>query len=260
LQTDRGRLRQILLNLLSNAIKYNRSGGTVVVSVENRHKGMLRIFIKDTGFGIPANFADQLFEPFNRLGKESGEIEGTGIGLTITKQIIELLGGQIGFESEANEGSLFWVDVPVSVNSLEVAENSISPIEQSVHKQMRNGSAKILYVEDNPSNLTLMSEVIAQLDDIEMEAAESAEIAFDQITKSRPNLIIMDINLPGLDGIEAIKKLKQDEDTKSIPIIALSAAAMPNQVKRGKDAGFLEYITKPIKVEEIQNAIKKHLR
>ena len=255
LRTDRSRLGQVLLNLLSNAIKYNQSGGKVSVSTSVVRNGFLRFSVVDTGLGIPKQKQENIFEPFNRLGREAGDIQGTGIGLTITKQIIDLTGGYIGFESEEGVGSTFWIDIPIAnegdgnndtVHTSDVA--NIAPIDMS-------SEGVILYVEDNPANLRLMEAVIDRFDGMTLKSAINAEIGLGMAREILPDLILMDINLPGMDGIEALSELRKDEKTKAIPVIAITAAAMPHEKELGAKVGFEAYITKPINVPEVLEAI-----
>ena len=257
LRADATRLRQVLLNLLSNAIKYNTEGGEVAVACQPVESGMLRIMVSDTGLGIPADQQNKLFLPFERLGREAGEIEGSGVGLTITKQIIELMGGHIGFESEEGKGSTFWVDVPVS------GKKAISKRQRALSKKAKTaapdtGAApprSFLYIEDNPSNLELMEMIIDMVPNATLIAARTAELGLDLAVEKRPDLILMDINLPGMNGMEALKKLKASTATKDIPVVAISAAAMPKDIEAALEAGFKHYLTKPLNVDETKDVI-----
>ncbi|MBT3550385.1 MAG: response regulator, partial [Rhodospirillaceae bacterium] len=202
-----------------------------------------------------------MFEPFNRLGLEAGEIEGTGIGLTITKQIIELLDGRIGFESEEGTGSTFWFELPIAEDDTSSPDEIAKAVISDVKLGIANAHTQtILYIEDNPSNLALMNAVIGRLPNFTMLSAPNAEVGLDLAKNELPGLILMDINLPGMDGVDALRKLRSDDATKNIPVIALTAAAMPHEIERGKQAGFEEYITKPINIDEILEAMTVHLR
>lgn len=260
LKTDKTRFRQVLLNLLSNAVKYNRPGGSVTVTSEMAEDNFQRISVIDTGIGIAKIQQAGLFEPFNRLGLEAGEIEGTGIGLTITKQIMGLLGGRIGYESEDGVGSTFWIELPISEDQSSARKDAVESIVSEIKFDLATTNSKsILYIEDNPSNLALMKAVVARIPNLTMLSAPDAETGLDLAKSRSPDLILMDINLPGIDGVDALEKLRSQENTKSIPVIALTAAAMPHEIERGKQAGFEEYITKPINVAEVLEAFNAHL-
>ncbi|MDH5749034.1 MAG: ATP-binding protein, partial [Rhodospirillales bacterium] len=259
LSTDYTRFKQVLLNLLTNAIKYNREGGTVSLDCRPASDGMARIIVTDTGEGIPADKWDGLFRPFDRLGREAGEIEGTGIGLTISKKIIELLGGSIGFESEEGKGSAFWIDVPLStVQELTpgIVKAKESPVSDKAVNTV-NRAPLILYIEDNPANLMFMEKMIKQLSDMNLISARTAEAGIELAKEREPDLILMDINLPGMSGIEAMKELRRNEKTRDIPVVAVTAAAMTHNVEAGKQAGFKAYLTKPLDLGEAMNTIEK---
>lgn len=259
LKTDRNRACQVLLNLLSNAIKYNRKYGKVTVAATVLDNGFLRLSVSDTGLGIPKQQQGGLFEPFERLGREAGEIEGTGIGLTITKRITELLDGVIGFDSEENVGSVFWIDLPISDDQLKGNDPSQAELFEGKNAGTDGAEGVILYIEDNPANLRLMQAVISGLPNLTMRTAPTAELGLNLARNLQPNLILMDVNLPGMNGIQALNNLRGEEETKNIPVIAISAAAMPHEIQRGKEAGFEAYITKPIKVPEVIKAINERI-
>ena len=256
---DITRLKQVLLNLMSNAVKYNRENGSVLVGCEAISGHKLRISVKDTGLGIPEEKQEYLFEPFNRLGAEVTEIEGTGIGLSITKRLIELMNGEIGFESEMEVGSTFWVDIPLAGDQ-EISEDQkdrMGKYEWQSDSVNFDGSKIMLYVEDNPMNLALMEKIIGQFSNLVLRSAHTAELGIAMAVQEKPDLIVMDVNLPGMDGIEATKELKINEYTKDIPVIGLSARALPRDVKKAMDAGFEKYITKPMVISEMIEAISE---
>ncbi|NVJ90439.1 MAG: response regulator [Methylocystaceae bacterium] len=244
---DFTRLKQVLSNLLSNAIKYNVANGQVKLDSSLGPKGFWRFTVTDTGYGIEAENLDQLFQPFNRLNAENTDIEGTGIGLTITKHLIEIMGGEIGVDSTLGEGSTFWVDIPLSDDSIQRDKPQVGT--DSLHTPKRlDGIKTILYVEDNPANMRLMRELITQLPRTNFVEAGTAEEGLELIHQNKPDLVLMDINLPGMDGFEAFEVLRDDPQTSDIPIIALTANAMPREVERGRELGFKAYLTKPIDV------------
>jgi len=205
---------------------------------------------------------ESLFIPFNRLEAENSEIEGTGVGLTITKRLVELMGGGIGLQSEVGEGSTFWIELPVYSQDdtfLQVkSEAKIKATPLATAKAF--GEQKtVLYVEDNPANLDLMRELMEQFSDVKMISAHTAELGLELAETHKPDLILLDINLPGMDGFEALDKLKLMDETKNTPILALSANAMERDVTRGLQAGFLEYLTKPLNIEKTLSALRKAL-
>ncbi len=247
---DRTRMKQVLINLLSNAIKYNKVAGSVVVSCLLAANGKLRICIEDTGEGLSAEKLSQLFQPFNRLGQEANAEEGTGIGLVMTKRLIELMGGVIGVESTVGKGSVFWIEL----NLTEEQKHDLSYHEQIVHPEPLIDSDSmqhtLLYVEDNPANLMLVEDLIARRPDIRLLTARDGIRGVEIARQALPDVILMDINLPGISGIKALKLLSDDSLTSHIPVIALSANAIPSDIRKGLDAGFFRYLTKPIKVNE----------
>ena len=259
---DRTRLNQAMLNLLSNAIKYNKPGGSIKVSSAPTADQKIRITVEDTGIGIPLERQAEIFEPFSRLGADQMGIEGTGIGLTITKQLIELMDGEIGFHSTFDEGSSFWIELPIS-KSIELAEkpsNFNGQGLENVYGISADDQFVLLYIEDDSSNLHLMEEFIDNVPYLNLLTATSAEDGLDIARQQRPDIIIMDINLPGMSGIDAMAFLSNHKDTKEIPVIALSAAAMPHDLQKGKEAGFFNYMTKPFDIEEVLKNINKALK
>jgi CheY-like chemotaxis protein/two-component sensor histidine kinase len=253
-EADRTRVKQVLINLLSNAIKYNKSGGTVVVDCVAKTPGRIRICVKDSGDGLNPDKQTQLFQPFNRLGQEASVEEGTGIGLVVCKRLIELMGGAIGVESTVGEGSVFWIDLnltaePQPVAGDEPAASARAPVQADA--QMRT----LLYVEDNPANMMLVEDLIARRPDIRLLSARDGKHGIELARTSRPDVILMDINLPGISGITALRILAENPATAHIPVIALSANAMPRDIAKGLEAGFFRYLTKPIKVNEFMDTL-----
>ncbi len=252
---DRTRVKQVLINLLSNAIKYNREHGMVEVKCIESAPGRIRISIKDTGAGLSPKQLAQLFQVFNRLGQEAGGVEGTGIGLVVAKRLIELMGGIIDVESTVGVGSVFWFElVSVAEPHLSVEEvDAAALIQPHVPREARLHT--LLYVEDNPANLQLVKQIIARHPDMRLLAAVDGYSGIEIARASLPDVILMDINMPGMNGYEALKILHADPATAHIPVLALTANAMPRDIKNGMEAGFFHYITKPIMVNEFMEAL-----
>ncbi|MCX7173338.1 MAG: PAS domain S-box protein [Proteobacteria bacterium] len=257
---DRTRATQVLINLLSNAIKYNRENGTVEVKCSCTPE-RLRISIKDSGAGLSPEQLLQLFLPFNRLGQENGTEEGTGIGLAFTKQLIELMGGSISVESTVGVGSEFVIELIRDVMPRLAAGNTM-PTESAKHSLGSGGATRrtLLYVEDNPANLMLVEQIIEGQPNIRMLSARDGNSGVAFARAHLPDVILMDINLPGISGIEAMNILRKDPATRHIPIIALSANAMLRDITKGLEAGFFRYLTKPIKINEFMNALDDALK
>ena len=252
---DRTRVKQVLINLLSNAIKYNLQQGTVEVNCAESTPGRVRISIKDSGAGLSPEKLGQLFQAFNRLGQEAGGEEGTGIGLVVAKRLVELMGGIIGVESSVGVGSVFWFElISAAEPHLSVEEGDAAALAQpQVPREARLHT--LLYVEDNPANLQLVKQIIARHPDISLLTAVDGYSGIEIARVSQPDVILMDINLPGMNGFEALKILRADPTTAHIPVLALTANAMPRDIKNGMEAGFFRYITKPIKVSEFMEAL-----
>jgi PAS domain S-box-containing protein len=252
---DRTRVKQVLINLLSNAIKYNREQGTVEVKCTTTSPERIRISFKDTGAGLPPEKLTQLFQPFNRLGQESRAGEGTGIGLVMSKRVVELMEGAIGVESTVGVGSVFWIELLLTTapTFLVASPESTTAIQARIPTAARLRT--LLYVEDNPANLTLVEQLIARRSDIRLLTAVNGTLGIEIARASQPEVILMDINLPGISGIEALKILREDPATAHIPVVALSANAMQRDTKKGMEAGFFYYLTKPIKVNEFMDAL-----
>ncbi len=254
-RADRTRVKQILLNLLSNGIKYNREGGTVIVECVLKSPERLRISVRDTGAGLAADKLSQLFQPFNRLGQQSGGEEGTGIGLVMTKRLTELMGGVIGVESTVGVGSVFWVELirapkpQDSIHAWDAALAPAAPVESGI------GERTVLYVEDNPANLKLVEQIIARRPDLRLLSATDAEAGIELARTLQPEVILMDINLPGISGVRALQILREDPLTRHIPVVAISANAMPHDIRKGLDAGFFHYLTKPIRVDAFMKTL-----
>jgi len=248
---DRVRIKQVLINLLSNAVKYNRSGGTVTVSYQAKSTGRISICIADTGAGLTPDELTQLFQPFNRLRQEENTEEGTGIGLVVCKRLLELMGGAIGVECTIGEGCVFWIELdraPPPHPLVQTVELTAPP---NIEAQGQAGALRtLLYVEDNPANLKLIEAIIARQPCIRLLTAPNGKYGIEMAHQFLPDLILMDIDLPDMSGIKVLQMLIGDPATAHIPVIALSANAMPRDIEKGLKAGFLRYLTKPIKIDE----------
>lgn len=244
---DSVRFKQVLLNLISNAVKYNRQNGKVSISSTITDNGMKRISIMDTGVGIPKDKHREVFTAFSRLGAEGSDVEGTGIGLTIAKQLVEAMNGKIDFKSTKGRGSTFWIELPVSNHRILKAKTTEEEDNCSKNHATKC-TGNVLYIEDNSANATLMSVILDSIPGIKLEITDTAELGLTIAYQTLPDLILMDIQLPGMSGHEALAELKSNDNTKNIPVIAVSADAIPYEIKKGLDAGFLDYITKPFDV------------
>ena len=258
-EADRTRLKQVLLNLLSNAVKYNRDAGAVVVDTAFDSPGKVRISVHDTGLGLRPDQLDMLFQPFNRLGQENSGQEGTGIGLVVTRRLVELMKGAIGVSSRVGVGSVFWIELPVTVpHALSIKE--AQPVPALPHDSPdANARHTLLYVEDNPANLKLVEEIVRFRPDLRLMAAQDGHLGIEMARLHQPDLILMDLNLPCVSGMDALKTLRSDPRTAHIPVIALTANAMPRDVERGLAAGFFRYLTKPINIDEFTEAVDSTL-
>ena len=263
-RADRTRLKQVLLNLLSNAIKYNREGGSVVLACVPGDPGRLRLSVQDTGMGLTRAQLGQLFQPFNRLGQENGTQEGTGIGLVVTRRLVELMGGEIEVASSPGAGSTFSIQLDAAV-----APQLAAALRPQGTPAAAPGNAApaaphlLLYIEDNPANLRLVQEIVRMRADLRLLAAPDAQLGIDMARTHRPEIILMDLNLSGMSGLQALRILREDPATAAIPVIALTANAMPREVERGLAAGFFRYLTKPIDIGNFNQAVDgtlAHLR
>ncbi len=255
-QADRTRVKQVLINLLSNAIKYNRAQGTVGVTCSENPGNRVRISVHDTGEGLPSEKLAQLFQPFNRLGQEASSEQGTGIGLVMSKRLVELMGGEIGVESTVGAGSVFWFELTLSAEQQYADIAEVSPAPHRAHELHDNLPRTLLYVEDNLANMQLVEQLIARRPDMRLLSAGDAMLGITLARTHLPEVILMDINLPGgMSGIQALKILREDPATAHIPVLAISANAMPHDIKKGLQVGFLRYITKPIDINEFMEAL-----
>ena len=257
---DRTRLKQVLINILFNAVKYNKAAGEVVVECALRPHNLLRVSVRDTGAGLSEQQLSQLFQPFNRLGKEAGVEEGTGIGLVVTKRLVEMMGGSIGVDSRVGIGSVFWIELSLTAAPRFIIDDGEGVA--AVRPQLPAGTPlrTLLYVEDNPANLELVEQLIARRPELHLLTAADGSLGIEFARVYQPEMILMDINLPGISGLEAMKILRADPVTAHIPIIALSANAVPRDIERALEAGFFDYLTKPIKVDRFMDALDAALQ
>ena len=251
-KADSTRVKQILINLLSNAIKYNKVGGTVVVTCLEVGLGRIRIGFEDTGEGLSPEKVAHLFQPFNRLGQETQAEQGTGIGLVMTKRLVELMGGTIGVESVVGKGSTFWIEMDLATEQHPGEDWSPTQSKAQLAEPATGGAPvhTLLYVEDNPANLLLVESLMERRPDIQLLSAKNGISGLELALTALPDVILMDINLPGISGAEVLKLLLANPATAHIPVMALSANAIPTDIKRGLAKGFYRYLTKPIKINE----------
>jgi PAS domain S-box-containing protein len=259
---DPVRLKQVLLNFFSNAIKYNNPGGIVAITNEAVENRFLRFKIRDTGRGIaPANF-DKIFEPFERVGHEKSDIEGTGIGLTITKRIVEAMGGVVGFSSELGVGSIFWFDLPLAKQPRETAaplRSELAAPGSAGHQRAGKPTKTVLYIEDNPANQMLMEMALARLGFIELVMAHTGELGLHIAQSQDPDLILLEVDLPLVDGFEVLRKLRSMKTTRETPIIGVSANPIESENDRPEDAEFDAYITQPFDIPKLQKEISRFM-
>ena len=256
---DMTRLKQIVINLLSNAIKYNREGGTVVVECTANAASRVRLSVRDTGAGLSPEKLAQLFQPFNRLGQEASGVTGTGIGLVVTKRLAELMDGVLGVESTVGMGSTFWCEL-LSAKAPQLPFPNGETEALVLAETSSDGQQRIvLYVEDNPANMNLIEELVARHPDMRLVTAVNATLGIEIARTVRPQVILMDINLPGISGVKALQILREDPATAHIPVVAISANAMPRDIAKGLEAGFFRYLTKPIKVKEFMDTLNAAL-
>jgi PAS domain S-box-containing protein len=259
---DRQRLKQVLLNLLSNAIKYNRQAGEVRIEMRRQHDEptateLVRVEVTDSGAGLSAEQLEQLFTPFQRLGAENTEVDGTGLGLALSKRLVELMQGRIGVESAPEKGSTFWIELPATENPLEKIE---SVVESAPEDSSVAASATVLYIEDNPSNLRLVERILTRRPEVRLLSTRQGKAGIELARKHKPNLVLLDLHLPDIQGQEVLKTLRSGETTDQIPIVVVSADATPGQVQRLKEAGAHAYLTKPISVPRFMKILNETLK
>ncbi len=263
LWADSNRLKQVLINLLSNAIKFNLDGGTVSIDCAEGAEGRLRISVTDSGLGIPNDPDKNLFQPFERMGRETGEVPGSGVGLSIAKRIMDLIGGEINYSSRPNVGTTFWIEVPIAHNSLgELQERPSVKITRNIDLSEQTASSRtVLYIEDDPGSQDLMLHILNGMPsaNIEIVQAHNAELGLALAEERSPDVILMDINLPGMDGVDAVQKLKRQQQTRHIPVIAISGDESIVSDMSAGNLGFDDFIAKPLKIKTVQDAVHRLL-
>ena len=261
---DSYKLTQVFVNLISNAVKYNKENGEVKVNVDKIDDGKVKINFTDTGYGLSEEQQLNLFTPFERLGAENSSIEGSGIGLVISHKLISLMGGKIGIDSKIGKGSTFWVTLPLSKkNTLSETKSDVSDTNLELLSEPVNSTVKlsrnILYIEDNPANMRLVESVIKNYTEYNFLSAVTGIDGIEVAVKQQPNLILLDINLPDLNGFEVLQKLREHSELTNTPVIAVSANAMQHDIDKALNSGFFDYVSKPIDVSLLLNVINKIL-
>ncbi|MDP3036093.1 MAG: response regulator, partial [Rhodocyclaceae bacterium] len=240
-------------------IKYNRSGGSVRLTATAGQPGQLRIAVTDTGHGIAPERIGDLFQPFNRLGAEAGEIEGTGIGLTNTRRLVDMMGGAMGVDSTLGVGSTFWLELAVGQTAKVGAGETAAAAESINTSGSRQREAQVLAIDDNPANLKLIAQVMGLREHVHLLTAHTPELGIELALAHRPDLILLDINMPGMDGYQVLKVFQASAELCHIPVVAITANAMPRDIERGKAAGFTDYLTKPLDILLFLNTIQRCL-
>ena len=256
---DRQRLKQVVLNLLSNAVKYNRPGGTVTIDCREGDDGRHRIEVRDTGPGIAPGNLGRLFTAFDRIGAEQDTaVEGTGLGLTLSKGLVEAMGGTLGVESEIDHGSTFWVELTGAEDQLRGAERvPAAPLPNPAGAPGR--PARVLYIEDNQPNLTLVERILAYRPEIELMTAMQGQLGFDLARQHQPDMILLDLNLPDVSGEEILTRLRTDPETQAIPVVILTADASEGRAQRFRSLGASAYLTKPFDVGRVLEVVDETL-
>jgi CheY-like chemotaxis protein/nitrogen-specific signal transduction histidine kinase len=255
---DRQRLIQVLLNLLSNAVKYNRAKGSVTVGCQEIAGGKARLTVCDTGFGISEQDIEKLFSPFERLKADQAGVEGTGLGLALSRRLAEVMGGVLGVESRLGQGSTFWIELALVEDPLHRLEREDAlTLAKTISGAERRA---IVYIEDNLSNLRLMEQIFAERPEIKLIASMQGELGLDLAREHHPDLILLDLHLPDIPGEQVLRRLREDPGTRDIPVIVVSADATPRQIDRLLTAGAKEYLTKPLDIKKFLKVLDEHLK
>jgi CheY-like chemotaxis protein/anti-sigma regulatory factor (Ser/Thr protein kinase) len=252
---DRTRLRQVVLNLLSNAIKYNRPDGEVQLRLR-RDAGEVVIEVRDTGLGIAPEAQARLFAPFERLGAERGKVEGTGIGLALSRRLVEAMHGRIGVDSRAGEGCIFWLRLPAQ--AVELPEPPTPALHDEAGAPPEPAAPReVLYIDDNAVNLLLVESVLAHVPGLRLLTARRPAEGLAAAQQRPPQLVLLDIHMPEMDGYAVLARLKAHPATAHVPVVAVSADATPGDIEAARAAGFAAYLTKPLDVEELIEAVQR---
>jgi len=246
---DQQRLKQVLLNVISNAIKYNGDDGLVTISAEEVEGTRLRLKVRDTGPGIKLENQSKLFVPFERLGAEQTGVEGTGLGLALSKRLLEMMGGSIGVENNPDRGATFWMELPMVPDPVRQAETEIVGLPVSSPPVTEARQRIVLYVEDNLSNITLIEHIIVHRPHVKLVAAMQGRLGLDLAREHRPDLILLDLHLPDISGEEVLQGLRQQSDLRNIPVIVISADATRGRIERLMSMGVLDYLPKPLDIK-----------
>jgi CheY-like chemotaxis protein len=247
---DRQRLKQVLLNLLSNAVKYNREGGSVQLTCEPVAGGFLRLTVTDTGVGIAPGSLERLFVPFDRLGSERTSVEGTGLGLPLSRRLTEAMGGTLGVASTAGHGSSFWVELPLTESPVQGAER-LDPLPPPEPPDAGTPPLTVLYIEDNLSNLQLVEHLLARRPGVSLISAMRPQLGLDLAAQHHPGLVLLDLDLPDLPGEQVLRRLRAEPTTADVPVVILSADARPALVGRLLAEGARAFLTKPLDVKQL---------
>jgi PAS domain S-box-containing protein len=256
---DRQRTKQVLLNLLSNAVKYNHPGGAVTLACAETPEGRLRIKISDTGPGIPPERIDRLFTPFERLGAEQTGVEGTGLGLALSKRLVDAMGAMLGVNSTVGKGSTFWVEFAQAERPVQRREAGTPDVPRRAEGDAFPTTRTVLYIEDNLSNFELIRHLLSHHPGFELLPAMQGRLGLDLAREHRPHLILLDLHLPDIPGDEVLRRLRADPQTAGIPVIVVSADAMPAQIDRLLEAGALAYLTKPLDIKRFLDLVNQIL-
>jgi CheY-like chemotaxis protein len=253
-RADRTRLKQVLLNLLSNAVKYNRDGGQIMLRTCRSGTHALHLEVEDSGPGIAPQRLGELFQPFNRLGAEHTEVEGTGIGLTITRRLVEMMGGTIEASSTPGVGTTFRVTLPLHADKQPDAPAALHVVAHGLPAE-NHTTRCVLCIDDNPVNLKLIAQMLTRRPQLRLLTAHAAELGLELARAHRPDLILLDINMPGLDGYQVLRLLRDDPCLRATPVMAVTANALPRDIERGRAAGFAEYLAKPLELQPFLAAV-----